>query len=96
MKTKITNLAQELYLFLPPNTKTGFANVLLENDKHETLKRFSIREMVEGKTEYHFSIQIAMQFDKLSTEVFIHQNPKSLKLISKMGKESSNHLSYAK
>lgn len=58
------------------NAKTGFANVILEDDEFQTLKRFSIAEKVNGKLEYHFSVRTAMEFDSLRTMSFIKSNPK--------------------
>jgi CHASE2 domain-containing sensor protein len=53
------------------NAKTGFINAILEEDKFGTLKRFSIKEKMNGKTEYHFSIRTAMAFDSIRTMNFI-------------------------
>ncbi|MBX2966858.1 MAG: CHASE2 domain-containing protein [Cyclobacteriaceae bacterium] len=58
------------------HAKTGFANAILEDDEFQTLKRFSIRERVAGKTEYHFAVRTAMCFDSLRTMSFIQSNPK--------------------
>jgi len=60
------------------NAKTGFINVILENDEVSTLKRFSVQEEVRNKVEYHFSIRTAMSFDSLRTMHFIQMHPKIL------------------
>ncbi|MEQ8359415.1 MAG: CHASE2 domain-containing protein [Cytophagales bacterium] len=54
--------------------KTGFANVILENDR--SLRKFSIYEKVKGKIEYHFAIQVAMSFDSIKTMEFIRSKPR--------------------
>lgn len=62
--------------FFLVNAKTGFVNVILEYDEFYTLRRFSIKEKVNGKIEYHFAIQTAMRYDSLRTAEFIRNNPK--------------------
>jgi CHASE2 domain-containing sensor protein len=56
--------------------KTGFANAILEDDEFQTLKKFSVAERVNGKTEYHFAIRAAMAFDSLKTMSFVKSNAK--------------------
>jgi len=58
------------------NAKTGFINAILEDDTFQTLKRFSIKEKVNGKIEYHFAIRTAMAFDSLKTVDFMKDKPK--------------------
>lgn len=69
------NLTSSLPEFIK-NAKTGFTNVILEDDEFETLKRFSTYEKVGGKIEYHFSVQTAMAFDSLKTMSFLKKHPK--------------------
>jgi CHASE2 domain-containing sensor protein len=58
------------------HAKTGFINCFLEDDKFGTLKRFSIREHVNGKVEYNFAVRTAMAFDSTRAMSFINHNPK--------------------
>jgi CHASE2 domain-containing sensor protein len=58
------------------NARTGFINAILEDDTFRTLKRFSIKEKVNGKIEYHFAVRTAMTFDSLKTMNFIKDKPK--------------------
>ncbi|MEQ8572728.1 CHASE2 domain-containing protein [Fulvivirga sp.] len=58
------------------HASTGFVNVVVENDKFHSLKRFSIKESVNGKIEYHFAVRTAMMFDSLKAMSFIKNKPK--------------------
>jgi len=69
--------------FIPFKSKTGFINILPEKDEFQTLKKFSVYEKVEGKTEYNFAIQTAMVFDDIKTIDFIRVNSKIVDVIYK-------------
>lgn len=62
--------------FFLAHAKTGFVNVILEDDEFYTLKKFSIKEKINGKIEYHFAVQTAMMYDSMKTLEFIRANPK--------------------
>lgn len=44
--------------------KTGFVNLIIEDDEFSTVKRFSIWEYVDGIKELSFAMQTAYAFDK--------------------------------
>lgn len=62
--------------FFLSNGRTGFVNVILEYDKFSTLKRFSIKETVNGEVEYHFAVLTAMMYDSIKTISYIKKKPK--------------------
>jgi CHASE2 domain-containing sensor protein len=74
--------------FLPENAHVGFINALLEDDKVQTLRRFSVAETVKGRLEYHFSVRVAMTYDSLRTIRFIEQNPKIVDINYKQRKRN--------
>jgi CHASE2 domain-containing sensor protein len=67
------------------NAKTGFTNAILENDEYETLKRFSIKEIVSGEIEYHFSILTVMLYDSLKAINFVKSNHRIVEVDYKDG-----------
>lgn len=66
--------------------KTGFANTTIEKDKRQALKRFSIREKVNGNFEYHFSVRTAIAFDSLKVMRFVSSNPRLIDIDYKDGR----------
>jgi len=58
------------------NAKTGFANLMVEDDDLLTLKRFSQWEYVNGKEELSFAMQTAYQYDSVKTNSYMltHEN----------------------
>jgi CHASE2 domain-containing sensor protein len=66
--------------FVSGNIRTGFVNVILEDDKYATLKKFSTREIMNGKVEYHFAVQAAMLYDSVKTVDFINRSPKIVEI----------------
>lgn len=72
--------------FVPFNAKTGFINAIPEDDEFLTVRRFSIKEKVEGEIEYHFAVQTAMEFDSAVAINFINGKPKIIDVDYKNGK----------
>lgn len=68
--------------------KTGYSNVFFEKDDLNTLKKFSIWEIVKSNRIYHFAVRSAMEFDSLKTVDFIRKNPKIIEIDYKEGKRN--------
>jgi CHASE2 domain-containing sensor protein len=66
--------------FVPLNAKTGFINILSDNDGQPDLTKFSCYEYVEGKLEYQFSVQTALMIDSIKTYSFLKKNSKIVSL----------------
>lgn len=60
--------------FVPENARYGFINAILNDKEHSMLSRFSVKEMVKNRVEYHFSIRVAMTYDSLKTIDFINSH----------------------
>ena len=69
---KIKSATEKRFL---KNAQTGFANVILEDDESQTLKRFSTWENVGDKKELHFAVQIVKSFDEKTANLFL-EGPK--------------------
>lgn len=67
---KYSALVGSLPRFLT-NATEGYSNVVLENDRFHSLKKFSISENVNGKLIYHFAVQTALQYDSTTARKFI-------------------------
>ena len=62
--------------FFLEGAHTGFVNVVLDDDPFQTLSRFSTKERIEGRDEYHFAIQTAMLADSIKTIRFLKTHSK--------------------
>lgn len=51
--------------------KTGFVNVLYDDDKTKIIRYFSPKEMVYHRPEYHFSVQMSYLVDSTKTSHFL-------------------------
>jgi CHASE2 domain-containing sensor protein len=66
--------------FFLEGANTGFVNVVLDDDPFQTLSRFSTKERIKGRDEYHFAIQTAMLVDSSKTMRFLKNHSKIVPL----------------
>lgn len=69
------------------NARIGYANTILEKDDLGTLKKFSVKEVVNGRTEFSFAVQTALAFDSLKTVAFIQSNDRVVNVDFRKDKE---------
>lgn len=63
--------------FLPETARFGFVNADVENDTR-SIKGISTVQLIDGNTEYHFSVRIAMVVDSIQTLRFLTAYPNYL------------------
>ena len=76
------------------DAKTGFANIIHESDSFGTVRRFSTREIVRGKVEYHFSVAIAWKFDSVTTKNYLSNNSRIVDVDYKSGRREFTTWTY--
>ncbi len=74
------------------NAKTGFTNIIPEQDEFSTLRRFSTKEQINTKIEYHFAIRVAMEYDSIKAINFVRNNPKVVYVDFKNGQRNFKRL----
>lgn len=74
--------------------KTGFANLILENEEVKTLKYFSTHERVGGKVEYNFGVRTAMEFDSTRAIEFVEMNNRKLAIDYQEGRRKFKVISH--
>jgi CHASE2 domain-containing sensor protein len=73
--------------FMPEQSKTGFVNVLQEEDEFKTVKRFIVfQKAYSGKLEYHFAIRVAMSYDSVKAMGFIKEHNSIAEIDYKKGR----------
>jgi CHASE2 domain-containing sensor protein len=73
--------------FMPAQSRSGFVNVLQEEDEFNTVKRFIVSQKTfNGKVEYHFSVRTAMSYDSLKAVRFIGRHNTIAEVDYKQGK----------